>query len=947
MPGPFYFAWAGGTIQEQQTLITNGNTHGGTVQTITIVGAVTAGSQQLTNLATNSGLEAGALHTISGPGVVDGTFFVFEDAVSGAPDSINLSAEATATLTSATYTVTKSIFVGAVAGLLTQGSNVVTLPDIDLPPGVYGIAGTGIGQVVVDTAPLPSNVFVSSAYFIYDGSGTAEMYLLVAEPSVSTITGPDGHPLDVTTYYVLEQEVTATSTGTYPLSITGMPGPDSYSVSSIPADALASLATGLRYNISGNGIQVGSTFLAPGSGTSVELDLPATSSSINAILTITGPRTPDAGFDPTVHNREDEQIVSIEIAQEEGGFATLSIELRNPSIGLLALGRNLWCWLSWDQAWTPDGGASPDLVPLFNGRLVGVPRLQAGEVIQLQFLGRPDDFNGQKGALLADMSVLPYYDPIWLASNVNPDTVLETYSALWHVDRTSLVVTTSDILQGEDGIVTIGEDQAFYDAFALNYGSPPLTAVTVSGTVSWAQQGEGLLDITQTIIGAFAAAGSPYKTTFPKIRISNSGGGGLISCLCGDGLKSDWPKPGTSIGGGWSLTTQNDGTGIPLCFIEDALRPTGWMQATNYVVKFAGQAPPPDTTGMTVDQSNIGVFTQPYGTYQASFPINIYKVRMTLEWRANRPRTETVTAVLTANVQRELSDSADSDREDIALTSEYVGQGVDPGGEVPIGSVSQRSYFQTDRGTASFEYLLLAARAKMRARARSVDISFAVDWPTALGITLRHSVTYLDRRLPGGTATGKVKSYKLTVGEAGMFGEFVIGCSIGNDDAATGATGTPSYVEDEYVDAGYQVIAGGQTMLLEDELAYETLDDFAVDDDGLDLTNMTVDRAVNECFVVNGLEVQLNKMATYQGKVAPTDGDPLTAMRTLSTNITLDLKPVTGGGFHTMFFPAVSQLWLPKTIDLAALSELDSSLWDAPAPSTWDQGNSTWDSRNA
>jgi hypothetical protein len=41
---------------------------------------------------------------------------------------------------------------------------------------------------------------------------------------------------------------------------------------------------------------------------------------------------------------------------------------------------------------------------------------------------------------------------------------------------------------------------------------------------------------------------------------------------------------------------------------------------------------------------------------------------MSLEFRANRKRTETVTAVVTAAVQRELSDSAESDREAISLT---------------------------------------------------------------------------------------------------------------------------------------------------------------------------------------------------------------------------------------------------------------------------------------
>lgn len=908
MPGPFRFAWCGGTIAEQQTVVTNGNTHGGTIATVTIVGDITAGSHVLGSIASNTGLTVGELYEIAGSGLPAGTFFIHDISTLNAAGSINLSAAATATVKAANFTATKAVSVGAVAATLAAGSNVVDLGSIDLPPGPYVIFGPGIGQT---TAPDATPLAVPSAYFEHDGSsGTAELLVLC------NIAGS-----------VAAQPVTATATGLHSLALNGMPDRDWYTITAIPAGALATLTAGLRYNISGNGLQVGSTFVAAPAATTITVDQPVTATGINSLLTITGPRTPNADFDPVLHDREDEQIVGLDISQEEGGFATLTIEIKNPNIGLLAFGRNLWCWLSWDQAWTPEGGAEPDLVPLFNGRLIGVPRLSAGEIVQLQFLARPDDYNGQKDALVSALAVLPYYDPVWLASNPNPDTVLETMSSLWHVHRTSLVLNTSDILEGEAGIVSIGEDAAFYDAFSLAYGSPPLTAVTVSGTVSWEQQGDGAIDITQTIVKGFADAGSPYNAAFglrlpPKDKRAKqswqpTSGGGLISCLCGDGLRTSWPAPGASIGGGWALSTDNEASGQALCYCISATAPEGWMEPNKLYISQATQGAPIDTSTMTSDAAGLARFAQPYGLTYTSFPINIYKVRMVLDWRASRQRTETVTAVLTANVQRELSDTADSDHEDIALTSEYVAQGVDPGGQVPLGSAAQRSYFQTGRGTQSFEYLLLAARAKLRARARSVDITFAVDWRTALGITLRHSVTYLDRRLPGGTATGKVKSYKLTAGET-MFGEFTIGCSIGNDDVPIAAVGVPSYVEDDYVDLFYQVISGGQTMLVADEIAYQTLDDFVIADDGLDLTNITTGQAVEGFTVVNGLTKQMNTLAAFNNTVTPTSGDPVSAMAQMSTAVTLDMRPVTGTSFHTDFYPAVTQVWLPKTIDLAA-----------------------------
>jgi hypothetical protein len=919
--GPFYFAWTGGAIQAATVLVTNGTLHGALVETLTIVGDTLAGLAQIQNLASVAGLEVGELYYISGPGIAGGSIFIYDTGPGNQPDdSINLSAAATATATSVTFTLTKAVILGSVPSLLSQGSSTLEFGGLGLAPGVYRVAGTGIGRTdapvntTTGSSPITiegqANVMtVPAAYIQYDGGASGAMLALVATAHHTTswagAPGPDV-PSTVTTWSVAPQAVLATTSGTFPLVIGGAPETDFFTVDAIPPDALASLTAGLRYNISGAGIQNGSTFIAPAAGaTSITLDLPAATSQLNALLTITGPRVPNAPFDPALHARFDEEVLGFEISHEEGGFATLHIDLKNPQIGLLALGRNLWCWLSWDQNWTPGGSATPDLLPLFNGRLVGVPALQAGEVVQLQFLARPDDYVGQKDTLNQQLAVLPYYDPVWLANNINPDTVLESYSALWHIDRTTLEVTATDVLQGEDGTITIGEDQAFYDSFSLSYGSPPLTQVTVSGTVEWQQQGDGLIEITDRIVSAFHDGGSPFAAV-------HAAGGGMISCLAGSGLKADWPKAGTSIGGGWSLTTLNDSKGIPLNYIADGWKGMGgWMTPQYYNVVMAGWSLPP------AGSSSSGQFFNPMGQLSIGFPINVYKIRMTLQYKADRKRTETVTAVMTADVQQMLSDTSDSDREAVNYSSQYVGQAIDANGLVPIGDLRRRSYFQTDRGAQSFEYLLLVARAKMRFRARAVDIAIGVDFPTVLGLGLRHSVNYIDRRLPGGQATGKVKSYRITVGDGGMFGELVIGCAIGHGNASIAAAGVNSYVDDGYVDPPYQILTGAQVALVNSELNYQPLDSFVIDDDGLDVANLTADTAINEFVVRNGLVSQLQTLSAFQNQVMPTWGDPISTMTTLTTTCTLDLKPVAGGEYHTDFFPSISALALPKAIDLA------------------------------
>src|ERR1700751_898523 len=167
-----------------------------------------------------------------------------------------------------------------------------------------------------------------------------------------------------------------------------------------------------------------------------------------------------------------------------------------------------------------------------------------------------------------------------------------------------------------------------------------------------------------------------------------------------------------------------------------------------------------------------------------------------------------------------------------------------------------------------------------------------------------------------------------------MLGEFTIGCAIGTGNPSTAQSGTNSYVDDNYVDPGYQVVAGAQAFLIADELAYESLDDFVIDDDGIDITSLDLDTAFGDCRVTNGLLTQLNALGPINHVVSPFSGDPLGIMRELSTTVTLDMRPVAGGEFHTDFFPAVSELALPKAIDLAADTELEG---------LWDSGQTVWD----
>jgi len=172
-------------------------------------------------------------------------------------------------------------------------------------------------------------------------------------------------------------------------------------------------------------------------------------------------------WDGAVHARQDEKVLSFEIQHDEGELPTLSIVVKNPKIGLLAPGRKLWAWFTVDDGDT--------ITPAFYGRLIGIPTDLLGEACTLLIVAKPVDFADQKIALAETLKVRPWYDPVWIdeASRDDPDTVLEAYSKLWHIDRISHLVTVSDVLSGEDGLIDFQQADAFYDSVSLSLNAAP------------------------------------------------------------------------------------------------------------------------------------------------------------------------------------------------------------------------------------------------------------------------------------------------------------------------------------------------------------------------------------------------------------------------------------------------------------------------------------------
>jgi hypothetical protein len=377
----------------------------------------------------------------------------------------------------------------------------------------------------------------------------------------------------------------------------------------------------------------------------------------------------DSVFDPVAFNRFDENVFSFSIQHDEGQHPTMDLIVKNPRIGLLNPGRKVWAWLGW-QSPANDPNYHGALVPLFFGVLVGVPTSLFQEKVTLQFISRAHTYIQDKQALAETMKTIPYYDPIFIepSKRDDPDTILEGWSALWHIDRTSLGITASDILIGEDGMLTYDENTAFYDSVSLQLGQPPLDNIRVEATVNW----------TQRMSGTF---------TVPTVSLSS---------YTGETLMSDWPKPGAGIGGGYKCQSSftND-----IYFISETPTTTyssTWTntdpdpgQCSNASSSYSSSGPallsPNPLQNVLTEYLQSGVcfpdsdppMNIPAQISASGVIIPMWSVAldMSIRYDASRPFSEVLSFDMTANVQGILaSPTIDQHTELLTISSVDVGQ---------------------------------------------------------------------------------------------------------------------------------------------------------------------------------------------------------------------------------------------------------------------------------
>lgn len=601
-------------------------------------------------------------------------------------------------------------------------------------------------------------------------------------------------------------------------------------------------------------------------------------------------------FNPAVHNRNDEDVFSFEWEHSEGDFAGLKVQIKNPRIGLLNPGRPLWAFLAFN-----DGSqGSPIPVCFFKGRLIGIPSNVFDTLVTLDFIARPSNFSAQKVALANTMKVLPYYDPIFVKPDSwgDPDVVLEAYSRLWYIDPVTHLVSTSDILVPEDGTVEVQEEDHFYDDMQLTLNQTPLRAVTMTATIPWQQSGAGGVDITGKLLDHFV--GRTYVTSYTF-----------------SGLLQDWPKPGSKFGSGWEVlnASLNDVTGTrPKAIIPDIFSWQGTVPdlpqgSVVFPIKVTGEFHSGEKAGFNFQYEIVAV--------QLGFGVP----QLSVTYARDAPFAQVVTFTMLSAQQAIITLPGEDEAFAIALNANRVSD-VTENNTIPIGDTRRRSYVHTSRGLQSLEYLLLVARAHLIARSRAVEITFKMGFKLGFHLRFLKKASLLhDHRLPGGEAIGKIVSVKMRLsGDDGAATvEVGIASCVGKGGSHVASAGTPTYVDVGYMDDTQEY---ENTVVLTDtaDVAW-TLPVFAAFDDGIDfMKGLNTGNAVILNEIVNPPQSQ-EVAIKAAGNAELTDQAAISeALKDIPTKFRIQMRPMEGGPFQGEVVLSISDLVIPKQIDLEAPS---------------------------
>lgn len=567
------------------------------------------------------------------------------------------------------------------------------------------------------------------------------------------------------------------------------------------------------------------------------------------------------------HAVQDEDVFGLEIAQNEGEFATASIQIRRPTAGLLNASRKQYAWISVTQGATTTA--------LFFGRVLGLPRDLTGDVVTLEFVSQFPDWESDLDTLFGTLKTLPFWDVAFIsaADQLKPDTALESRRALYNFDRTTGTVSLSDLIVGT---TTTSVSDHYFDSLSFDVTGNPARRVAVRARVEWEQR----------ITGQTRKVNTKIKNAF----------GGTVNTFTPDAMLNGWPQSGVNIGGqsGYSVVKSSIRQISPLPSQMSA-------SSSDYAKKIS-----------TAEAGYAAAVLGSSATSRvAQIPRAWFETDLKIAFDFRQSRSETITVEIENDVQSVAFGGTDGGTIDIELNGEDL---LAAGVMTP----SYYSYFLTTRGKQSFGYLLARAQAALAASARAVEITVDRPFFSCLDLSCDNALTITDSRLPGRSATGKIKSYRLTVdGDSGATNATVtIAVSVGNGATYSAAGTIGEYCTVQYIGGDYQEVSGEETDAGVPTIIFNSYSAQTPTNPSI-IAKLGSHNIVDSVTLTNGPTTQAALLSANQ---YPVTDDAAAAVANAETAVDVQLYPLTPTDnlTHTITVDVVYPFAAPKGIDLAA-----------------------------
>jgi len=622
------------------------------------------------------------------------------------------------------------------------------------------------------------------------------------------------------------------------------------------------------------------------------------------------------------HQIWDEALIDFVLEHEEAEFPRLTVTFRNPREGVLAAGRKIWAWLSWNTT------------PLFFGRIIAMPDNILGERITYTLRARPRDYEATYAALSNSLRVLPFYDPIFVKEErrSDPASAWEGYSKSVHIDRVDHSVSASDWLVGEDGVVDFTAAMVPYESVNLTVPRSPLKAVTVKGGIPWQQSSSATINIGRRVFTTYN--GSSFLSGWPKQGDSLAGGYFVVSSSVVDLFGIDTRKD-VNWNFSWHNEQKKHRDGDTMSYNESFSGPAGTFPGSGSTLTSSTKSvigDPATGTPASTEFHRTALYAAPY----------VIVTELVLGISALRDMKDNAELRLTADIQPVLVDEDDDDGEEIIeldsvdISKECIHDESDADSDViaAIEDPGRNQYVTTDRGMDSVRYMAAIARARLVMGTRVAEVEWDCRFEDALALSCRKSARLTHWRIPGGEAVGKIVSYSLRGSGSNEFrGHVKIACSVGLGTAVETAPGVGDVFEDGVVTSDVQVFTGRLVALSSGDVSLG--DPILVEGGGALALNslnagdlvvraQTISSAGDQAAAIQAVLPQAQVLSTltgwnYWSKIL--EANTRIWYNALVSNqvwFELELVNLEGGGIEARWQIPTSNLVLPRQIDFTA-----------------------------